>query len=93
MEDQTTTKPIGLIKNLKVYVYIIPCIVTFIVLQNSVVDCNYSILLEKPWLMDAEVAHDWGINMISIQGNGIVKTIEMTKHLGNIVKSPHLIVL
>jgi hypothetical protein len=58
MENQTTTKPIGLIIFLKMYVYKIPYIVTFIVLQNGVVDSNYFILLEKPWLVDAKVAHD-----------------------------------
>jgi hypothetical protein len=44
MVDQTTTKPMGLIKDLKIYVHGIPYINTFIVLQNSVVDFSYSML-------------------------------------------------
>ncbi len=44
------------------------------------VDSNYSMLLGRPWLRDAKVAHDWGINIISIQKNGIVKSIIVTKH-------------
>jgi len=45
----TTTKPVGLIKNLKIYVHGIPYIVMFTVLQNSVVDCSYSIQPHQYW--------------------------------------------
>jgi hypothetical protein len=69
MVDQTTTKPMRLIKDLKIYVHEILYITTFNVLQNSVVDSSYSMLLGRPWLRDAKVAHDWGNNIITIQGN------------------------
>jgi hypothetical protein len=75
MIDQTITKPIGLIKELRMYVHGIPYIVTFTVLQNTVVDSKYSMLFGRPWLIDAKVAHDWGNNMITIQGNGLIQTI------------------
>jgi hypothetical protein len=39
----------------------IPYITTFIVLQNTIVDCNYSMLFGRPWFKDIKVAHDWGI--------------------------------
>jgi hypothetical protein len=42
-----------------------------IVLQNSVVDSSYSMLLGRPWLRDVKMAHDWGSNIITIQGNGL----------------------
>jgi hypothetical protein len=58
MANQTTTKPVGLIKDLKIYVHGIPYITTFIVLYNSVVDYSYSMLLGRPWLRDVKVAHD-----------------------------------
>jgi hypothetical protein len=58
MADQTTTKLMGLIKDLKVYVHDIPYIITFIILQNNVVDSSYSMLLGRPWLKDAKMAHD-----------------------------------
>jgi hypothetical protein len=58
MADQTTTKLIGLIIDLKIYVHGIPYITTFIVLQNSVADSSYSMLLGRPWLRDVKVAHD-----------------------------------
>ncbi len=47
------------------------------------VDFSYSMLLGKPWLKDAKVAHDWGSNIITIQWNGTVRTMTVTKHLGN----------
>ncbi len=52
------------------------------------VDFNYSMLLGRPWLRDAEVAHDWGSNIITIKGNGIIKTITFTKCLGGEVRRP-----
>jgi hypothetical protein len=59
MVDQTPIKPIGLIQNMKILVYGIPYVMTFIVLQNNVMDANYLILLGKMWnLWDAKVSHD-----------------------------------
>jgi hypothetical protein len=66
------TKLVGLIKDLGMYVHGIPHIATFIILQNTIVDLNYFMLFGRPWLGDANVAHDQGNNMIMIQGNGIV---------------------
>jgi len=70
MVDQTTIKPMGLIKDLKIYVHGIFYIIMFIILQNSVVGFNYFMLFGRPWLKDVKVAHDWGSNIVTIQGNG-----------------------
>jgi hypothetical protein len=43
-------------------------------------------LLGRPWLKDVKVAHDWGSNIITIQGNGTIRTIIITKHLGGEVR-------
>jgi hypothetical protein len=75
MIDQTTTKPMGLIRDLEIYVHGICYITPFTILHNSVVNSSYSMLLGKPWLKDAKVAHDWGSNIVTIQGNGTIKTI------------------
>ncbi len=80
MADQTTTKPVGLIRDLKKYVHGTPYIITFTICHNNVVDSSYS-MLGKPWLKDAKVAHDWGSNIVTIQGNEIIRTITDTKHL------------
>jgi hypothetical protein len=58
MANQRTTKPMGLIRDLKIYVHNIPYIIMFTMLQNNVVDFNYSMLLGRPWLKDAKVAHE-----------------------------------
>ncbi len=91
MKNQTTTKLVGLIRDLQIYVHGIPYITMFITLQNSVVDSNYSMLLEKPWLKDVKVALDGGSNIVSIQWNGIVITIRVTKHLGGEVRRPKVL--
>jgi hypothetical protein len=72
MVDQTTTKPVGLIIDLTIYVLGISYITTFPILQNSVVDFSYSMLSGRPWLTDVKVAHDRGNNTITIQRNGTV---------------------
>jgi hypothetical protein len=43
-------------------------------------------MLGTPWLKDVKVAHDWGSNIVTIQGNGIVRTITITKHLGGEIR-------
>jgi len=73
-------------KDLKTYVHGIFYITTFTILQNNVVDFCYSMLLGRPWLRDVKVAHDWGSKIVTIQGNGMVQTITVTKHLGSEVR-------
>ncbi len=58
MVDQITTKPVGLIRDLKIYVHDIPYITRFIVFHNNVIDYNYSMLLGRSLLKDVKVAHD-----------------------------------
>jgi hypothetical protein len=41
-----------------------------------------------PWLKDAKVIHDWGSNIIIIQGTNIVIIIHVTKKLGIETKQP-----
>ncbi len=48
-------------------------------------------LLRRPWLRDAKMAHYWGSNIVTIQGNGIVKTIITTKHLEGEVRRPKVL--
>jgi hypothetical protein len=91
MANQTTTKPMGLIRNLKIYVHGFPYITTFTVLHNSVVDSSYSMLLGRPWLKDVKVAHDWESNIFTIQRNGTIQTITITKHLRSEVRRPKVL--
>jgi len=81
MANQNMTKPLGIIRNLKIQIHGIPYVATFVVLQNNVVDSSYSMLLGRPWLKDAKVTHDWGNNVIIIQGNGTIRKILVNKKL------------
>jgi hypothetical protein len=58
MANQSMTKPLGIIKNLKIHIHGILYIATFVVLKNNVVDSSYFMLLGKPWFKDAKVTHD-----------------------------------
>jgi hypothetical protein len=58
MANQTITKPLGLIKDLKILIRGIPYAVTFIIIQSSVLNSSYFMLLGRPWLRDAKVFHD-----------------------------------
>jgi hypothetical protein len=86
------TRPLGIIKNLKIHIHGIPYTSTFIVLKNGVADYNYYMLLGRPWLKDAHVTHDWGNNVVTIQGNGIVKTMSFNKTLRTKTKLPQVLV-
>jgi hypothetical protein len=86
------TKPLGIIKKLKIHIHGIPYVATFTILQNSVVDSSYSMLLGKPWLKDAKVTHDWRNNVIIVQGNGTIIIISINKKLGVETKRPQIFV-
>jgi hypothetical protein len=91
MVNQSMTRPLGIIKNLKIHIHGIPYVAKFTVLQNNVVDSSYSMLLGRPWLKDGKVTHDWGNNVINVQGNGIVRTILVNKQLGTKPKRPQIL--
>jgi len=84
------TKPLGIIKKFKIHVHGIPYVTTFTVLQNSMVDFSYSMLLGRLKLKDAKVTHDWGNNVIIVQGNGIVRTILVNQKLGAKTRRPQV---
>jgi hypothetical protein len=65
MENQTTTKLVGLIKDLKMYVHGIPYITTYIVPKNIVIDLNCSMMFGKPCFTYVKITHDWANNMIT----------------------------
>jgi hypothetical protein len=58
MANQSMTKPLGIIKNLKIHINGIPYIATFTVLKNNVVDSSYFMFLGWPWFRDVKVTHD-----------------------------------
>jgi hypothetical protein len=47
-------------------------------------------LLGKPWFRDAKVTHDCSKNVMTIQGNGTIKTISINKKLGLETKKPQV---
>jgi len=60
-------------------------------MKNNILDASYSMLLGHPWLRNVKVTPDWGNNFISIEGNNIVCTITITKHLDSNTKRPKVL--
>jgi hypothetical protein len=48
-------------------------------------------MMGRPWLRDGKVAHDWGSNIVAIQGKGTIRTITITKHLRGEVRRPEML--
>jgi hypothetical protein len=92
MANQNMIRPLGIIRNLNIHIHGIPYVATFTILQNNVVDFSYSMLLGRPWFKDAKVTHDWGNNVIIVQGSGTIKTILVNKKLGVETKKPQILV-
>jgi len=60
MVDQTTTKLMGLIRDLQMYVHGIPYVTMFTILQNSVVDFSYfmfTIWVSKTLNLKSKIQH------------------------------------
>jgi hypothetical protein len=49
-------------------------------------------LLGRPWLRDVKVYHNWGNNIITVQGACIVKIIPIIRKLGPPTKRPKVLV-
>jgi hypothetical protein len=58
MVDFSFNKPLGIVPNIRIRIHGIPCIVTFMVMNNKAIDLMYSMLLGCPWLQNAEVIHN-----------------------------------
>jgi hypothetical protein len=70
MANQTTSKPVGLLRDLKIYGHGIPYITTFTILHNIVVDFSYSMLSGRPWFRDAKWHMVGEITLLPYKGMG-----------------------
>ena len=82
MVDQTVVQPVGLIKNVRIHIHGISYFITLTVIWNKEINEAYNMLLGCLWLIDAKVYHDWNKKVVTIQRNGIVKTISVNQRLG-----------
>jgi hypothetical protein len=49
-------------------------------------------LLGRPWLRDVKMSHNWGNNIITIQGTNTIRTIHVTKKVGAPTNYPKVLV-
>lgn len=85
-------EPVGLIRNVRIHIHGIPYNISLTVIRNKEVNEAYSMLLGRPWLIDVKVTHDWGNKLVTIRGNGTVKTISINERTGPLPKLPEVLV-
>ncbi|KAH7297787.1 hypothetical protein KP509_25G012500 [Ceratopteris richardii] len=66
MADQTQVKPARLIRNVQTIVGGIEFSVDYLVVRPRSIETTFSILLGRPWLMQADCVHDWRRGFITI---------------------------
>ncbi|KAH7404059.1 hypothetical protein KP509_15G009000 [Ceratopteris richardii] len=66
MADQTQVKPAGLLKNVSTVVGGLEFKVDYLIVRPRTSEATFSILLGRPWLMQANCVHDWRTGFISI---------------------------
>ncbi|KAH7293493.1 hypothetical protein KP509_28G028200 [Ceratopteris richardii] len=66
MADQTQVKPAGLLKNVSTIVGGLEFKVDYLIVRPMTSEATFSILLGRPWLVQAECVHDWRTGFISI---------------------------
>jgi len=59
---------------------------TFATMKNNVLDASYFMLIGHPWLHNVKDTHDWGNNLVIVDGNGIMHTIVMNTNLDSNMK-------
>ncbi|KAH7288162.1 hypothetical protein KP509_31G014900 [Ceratopteris richardii] len=64
--DQTQVKPTGLLKNVSTVVGGLEFKVDYLIVRSRTSEATFSILLGRPWLVQAECVHDWRTGFITI---------------------------
>ncbi|KAH7278990.1 hypothetical protein KP509_38G068400 [Ceratopteris richardii] len=66
MADQTQVKLAGLLKNVSTVMGSLEFKVDYLIVRPRTLEATFSILLGRPWLMQANCVHDWCTGFISI---------------------------
>ena len=76
--DGTTTRLVGVVKDLRVKTFGITYHVWFVVMDFKNPIDSYDIILGKPFLRSARVVHDWSSNMIYLRKDTSVTKVDLT---------------
>ena len=82
MADSSLVQPLGLLRDITIFIHGIPYIIILTVISCKDVNSAYTLLLGRPWLRDARVIHDWANDNIQIMGNGTTRTVRINRALG-----------
>ena len=75
--DGTTTRPVGVVKDLKVKTFGITYHVWFVVMDIKNPIDSYDIILGRPFLRTAGVVHDWSSNTLYLRKDTSVTKVDL----------------
>ena len=78
LADETTTRPMGVVKDLKVKTFGTTYHVWFVVMDFKNPIESYDIILERPFLRIAGIVHDWMSNTIYLRMDNLVTKVDLT---------------
>ncbi|KAH7416350.1 hypothetical protein KP509_14G087100 [Ceratopteris richardii] len=81
MADQTQVKPAGLLKNVSTIVGGLEFKVDYLIVRPRTSEATFSILLGRPWLVQAECVHDWHTGFITIGPKGDQIRLQVSPNL------------
>ena len=76
--DGTTTRPVGVVKDLKVKTFGITYHVWFVVLDFKNPIDSYDIILGRPFLRSIGTGHDWSSNTLYLRKDTSVTKVNLT---------------
>ena len=78
LADGTTTRPVGVVKDLKVKTFGITYHMWFVVMDFKNPIDSYDIILGRPFLRAAGVVHDWSSNTLYLRKDASVTKVDLT---------------
>ena len=78
LADGTTTRPVGVVKYLRVKTFRITYHVWFVVMDFKNPIDSYDIILGRPFLTSRGVVHDWLSNTIYLRKNTSMTKVDLT---------------
>ena len=78
MVDGTTTRPVGVVKDLKIKTFSITYHIEFVAMDFKNPINSYDIILGRPFLRSARIVHDWSSNIIYLQEDTFVTKVDLT---------------
>jgi hypothetical protein len=92
MADSSLVQPLGLLRDIKIFIHGIPYIIILSVISCKDVNSAYTLLLGRPWLRDTRIVQNWANDDIQIISNGTIRIVRINRELGFEATTPDSLV-